>query len=206
MGLPLQANADPKPPPEQLQLEIDVQGLPVRGRGYLGMGQGDGAHRRQGLRAADQANAGARCGTATHLEIQGIAGLAGRGFDSTARHDLYGHKHECAAASCKCGRPKKNDGTDDRKESNQQPPSDGPATNLIRVTASIEHEPRKSRIRALARESVNYRYLFGLIAYNLLACRNCDVQEPRAVGSPTVDSPYPPPRPAKRSEAGRGLG
>lgn len=168
-------------------LELNSKGLPVLSRGDLRMGQGDGPNRRHALRAAHQAKARPRCRAAAHLEIHGVAGLAGRVFDSAALDHAYRHEHEGALAPCECRRPKRNDGTDERKESNQQPPPDEPATNLIRVTAWIEHEPRKSRIRALARESGNCVYPFSLMAYISRACRNCDMQEPRAVGSPTVE-------------------
>jgi hypothetical protein len=53
----------------------------------------------------------------------------------------------------------------------------GPATGLIRVKASSEHEPRKSRIRALARALSNYMYLFGLIDCYLYVCRNGDTRQ-----------------------------
>ena len=120
------------------------------------MGQGDRADRRHNLRAAHQANVGSRCRAAAHFEIHGVAGLAGGVLDSAARDDLHGDEYERAAAICKCRRAKKGDGSEDCEESNQQLPADGPATNLIRVKGSIEHQARKSRIRALARVSSNY--------------------------------------------------
>jgi hypothetical protein len=78
---------------------------------------------------------------------------------------LNGDEHEGAAASGARGRGKEADGSDGHDKSSQQPSLPGPATNLIRVKASSGHEPRKSRIRALARTATNYKYLFGLIDY-----------------------------------------
>jgi len=49
----------------------------------------------------------------------------------------------------------------------QPPPCPGPATNLACVGDLIEHEPRKSRIRALATFSDNYVYLLGMWNYSL---------------------------------------
>ena len=118
------------------------------------MGQGDRADWRHDLRAAHQANVGARCRAAAHLEIHGVAGLTDGVLDSAARDDLNGDKHERAAAICKRWPPVKDDGAHDRKQSNQPP--EGPAANLIRVKASIEHEARKSRIRASACVLTNY--------------------------------------------------